>query len=450
MTYLLTRYLLWLALAAALGLLVARFTWRRRPAGGAMGAVLMIAAVFAAGVCAAMIQAAPGRPGHWLEVGLLLLAAYLFGWLIGEWLWRALAPSSAPSGEAGKAVSAYLAGRTTAPLAREGAAAPPGPQGAGAALRPMALVQPDDGGDDLRSLDVTPAEARALAGIGVWRIGQIASWRPAHARWIADQVGAPQDRVADVWIPRARQAMDDAFARASSPPPSIAPVAGEELERIVGIGPAAARSLAGWGVTRLADVAAWSADDAAYIGERLGEAGRVEREMWVEQARLLAAGVETTGSLAKRMGRARTQGLDAPLDDGALARLRTEIEELSEAAGVPVFSGVHNVGTDEQGLTDEAVPDEFRPALLTAPPTEGADDLKLIWGVGPKLEARLNEIGVYRFAQIAEWSDMNLRWVDQHLFKFKGRAVRDRWIEQARKLAGGWRPESALGERPEG
>lgn len=411
-----------------------------------MGAVLLVAAVFSAGVWAAMVQAAPGRPGHWLEVGLLLLAAYLFGWLIGEWLWRAFAPSSA----AGADSSADLAGQPATPLAREGASAPARSPAAGAALRPMALVQPYDGGDDLRSLDVTPGEARALAGFGVWRIGQIASWRPAHARWIADQVGVPHDRVADVWIPRARQAMDDAFARASSPPPSVAPVAGEELERIVGIGPAAARSLVGWGVTRLADVAAWGADDCVYIGERLGQPGRVEREMWVEQARLLAAGVETSGSLAKRMGRARTQGLDAPLDEEALARLRSEIEELSEAAGVPVFSGVQNVGTDEQGLTDEAVPDEFRPALLTAPPTEGADDLKLIWGVGPKLEARLNEIGVYRFAQIAEWSDMNLRWVDQHLLKFKGRAVRDRWIEQARKLASGWRPESALGERPEG
>jgi len=175
MTYLLTRYLLWIALAAALGLLVARFTWRRRPARGALGTVLLVAAVFAAGVWAAMVQAAPGRPGHWLEVGLLLLAAYLCGWLIGELVWRALAPSSAPSGEAGKAVSAYLAGRTTAPLAREGAGAPPGAHAAGAALRPMALVQPDDGGDDLRSLDVTPGEARALAAVGVWRIGQIAS-----------------------------------------------------------------------------------------------------------------------------------------------------------------------------------------------------------------------------------------------------------------------------------
>jgi NADH-quinone oxidoreductase subunit E len=59
----------------------------------------------------------------------------------------------------------------------------------------------------------------------------------------------------------------------------------------------------------------------------------------------------------------------------------------------------------------------------------------------------LNELGVYRFDQIASWNDLNLRWVDQSLDAFKGRAVRDRWIEQSKKLAGGWRPDSQLGEK---
>jgi NADH-quinone oxidoreductase subunit E len=44
---------------------------------------------------------------------------------------------------------------------------------------------------------------------------------------------------------------------------------------------------------------------------------------------------------------------------------------------------------------------------------------------------------------------MNLRWVDQKLEGFKGRAVRDKWIEQAKKLASGWRPSSSVGEKLE-
>ena len=98
-------------------------------------------------------------------------------------------------------------------------------------------------------------------------------------------------------------------------------------------------------------------------------------------------------------------------------------------------------------MPDEPVADEHKPLLLAGPPPQGADDLKLIWGVGPKLEAMLNELGVYRFEQIASWNEMNLRWVDQNLDAFKGRAIRDRWIEQSQKLATGWRPDSGVGEK---
>ncbi len=101
-------------------------------------------------------------------------------------------------------------------------------------------------------------------------------------------------------------------------------------------------------------------------------------------------------------------------------------------------------------IPDEPVADEHKPLLLAGPPPQGADDLKLIWGVGPKLETLLNELGVYRFEQIASWNEMNLRWVDQNLEAFKGRAIRDRWIEQSQKLAKGWRPDSEVGEKFKG
>ncbi|ODN72468.1 NADH-quinone oxidoreductase subunit NuoE [Methylobrevis pamukkalensis] len=116
---------------------------------------------------------------------------------------------------------------------------------------------------------------------------------------------------------------------------------------------------------------------------------------------------------------------------------RTE-EEIARTAGADLASG------------DETVPDEFKPALMSAPREGTGDDLKLIWGVGPKLETLLHELGVYHFDQIAGWNEMNLRWIDQHLGAFRGRAVRDKWIEQAGRLSGGWRPTDKDGEkRPE-
>jgi NADH-quinone oxidoreductase subunit E len=86
------------------------------------------------------------------------------------------------------------------------------------------------------------------------------------------------------------------------------------------------------------------------------------------------------------------------------------------------------------------VSDEHRPLTLVGARESGPDDLKLIRGVGPKLEAMLHEMGIFHFDQIADWSPMNLRWVDQNLGSFRGRAVRDDWIGQAKKLAAGWRP----------
>ena len=79
---------------------------------------------------------------------------------------------------------------------------------------------------------------------------------------------------------------------------------------------------------------------------------------------------------------------------------------------------------------------EAQPELLTAAREGGADDLKKIKGVGPKLEETLNELGFYHFDQIAKWTEAEIAWVDNRL-KFKGRITRDGWIEQATKLAAG-------------
>jgi NADH-quinone oxidoreductase subunit E len=89
-----------------------------------------------------------------------------------------------------------------------------------------------------------------------------------------------------------------------------------------------------------------------------------------------------------------------------------------------------------------------KPELLKKPKGGKGDDLKLIWGVGPKLEQMLNTMGVWHFDQVASWTAKELAWVDERLEGFKGRAKRDDWVKQAKKLATGWRPDSAVGEKP--
>ncbi len=84
--------------------------------------------------------------------------------------------------------------------------------------------------------------------------------------------------------------------------------------------------------------------------------------------------------------------------------------------------------------------DEAQPETLTAARDGGADDLKQLKGVGPKLEQTLNELGFYHFDQIAAWGSGEIAWVDSRL-KFKGRIERDGWVEQAKQLAAGEQTE---------
>jgi predicted flap endonuclease-1-like 5' DNA nuclease len=68
---------------------------------------------------------------------------------------------------------------------------------------------------------------------------------------------------------------------------------------------------------------------------------------------------------------------------------------------------------------------------------EPADNLQLLKGVGPKFVARLNELGVSRYAQLAGFSEAELAHLDDRLGPFRGRLKRDRIAEQADYLARG-------------
>jgi len=78
-----------------------------------------------------------------------------------------------------------------------------------------------------------------------------------------------------------------------------------------------------------------------------------------------------------------------------------------------------------------------KPETLDAPRAGKADDLKMIKGVGPKLEALLHRLGFFHFDQVANWTEEEVLWVDHNLEGFKGRVSRDNWVEQAKLLADG-------------
>jgi len=91
--------------------------------------------------------------------------------------------------------------------------------------------------------------------------------------------------------------------------------------------------------------------------------------------------------------------------------------------------------------------DKNRPAGIAKPAQP--DDLKMISGVGPKIEGILHSLGIFTFSQVASWKKAEREWVDGYL-KFKGRIEREDWLKQAKALAKGGEAEyiKVFGKKP--
>lgn len=101
-----------------------------------------------------------------------------------------------------------------------------------------------------------------------------------------------------------------------------------------------------------------------------------------------------------------------------------------------------NKDFDGDGIL-EGTDEGSKPTTLEAARGGLADDLKMIKGIGPKLEQLCNSLGFFHFDQIAAWTDQDVAWVDANLEGFKGRVSRDNWVEQAKTLAAGGSTEFA-------
>ena len=110
------------------------------------------------------------------------------------------------------------------------------------------------------------------------------------------------------------------------------------------------------------------------------------------------------------------------LDEGAERASRNQAL-IDAAAPAPTLSDM------EEGA--QASPDMATPHAATA----DGDDLTRIKGLGPKIANLLNELGVNRFAQIAEWDDAKIEEIDAKLGRFQGRIRRDAWVDQAKLLS---------------
>ena len=176
-------------------------------------------------------------------------------------------------------------------------------------------------------------------------------------------------------------AVDDSFRPVSLSQPEDG--GADDLTKISGVGPKLNSTLNDLGIYHYHQIAGFSRENVEWVDGYLSFKGRIDREEWIPQAKVL----------------------------------------MGDPGQATASSGDHG-----------------KPSALSAPEGGKADDLTLIKGIGPKLNGLLNDLGIYHFHQIASFNADNVEWVDGYL-SFKGRIDREQWISQAQILARGGETE---------
>ena len=130
----------------------------------------------------------------------------------------------------------------------------------------------------------TPATAKSAPAAKPAAPAKPAAAKPAAAKPAASKPAAAKASAA----PKPAASKPAAAPKKAAPPAAKA----DNLRRLIGIGPVNDKLLKGLGVTTYAQIAAWTAADVKRIEDTLNFDGRIAREKWIEQAKLLAAGDE--------------------------------------------------------------------------------------------------------------------------------------------------------------
>lgn len=95
----------------------------------------------------------------------------------------------------------------------------------------------------------------------------------------------------------------------------------DDLKLIKGIGRQNEGRLHGLGIWHFEQIAAWTSENVEWVGGYLAFPGRIEREDWVGQAKLLAAGTETEFAKRAKAGEVETSRDDGTAGQGNIAEV---------------------------------------------------------------------------------------------------------------------------------
>jgi predicted flap endonuclease-1-like 5' DNA nuclease len=454
MYYLLATYWMWFVVALLAGGAIGCWSsWRRTPEGWTSRWPWWAVIAFVVGLVIAVLHGLPGRAGLYLETLLLLSFWYAVGGLLGIWLGKGTAhdaPATARAAEdtvpaaatkATEDASNAVDAKTTedARLAAAAKAAEDARNDAAArAAEDARLAAAVKATEDARNAAAARAakDARlAAAAKAAEDARNAAAARTAEDARLAAAAKAAEDARNAAGTKVTEAAPPAAATIAPSPAPSTqhpgtrpqgmtAPQgSADDLKLIKGIGPKNENINHALGIYHFRQIANWTPQEAIWVDHHIAFPGRIEREHWIPQAKLLASGGDTDHSGGVRSGTIIVDdSADAPLDAAAAEALA---KSLPEQAGA---------------VEGEARHAGRRPYGLASPLGGQPDDLKRIRGIGPQNEGRLHGLGIWHFTQIRAWSEENIKWVGSYL-AFSGRIDREKWVDQARELAAGHETE---------
>lgn len=261
MMYLISQLWVWLLLALIVGLVIGWLTCSREPTRWWGGWVPWGTAIFLIGLLLAVFRTLPDRMGYLLDTALLMFGTYIVGCCIGclikQWLNRG--QTTALAGATAGIAAAAVAPRVVAP-----------------APKPLPVQE------------VKPVAPAPVAPVPV---------APAPVKAPAPVAELPAEPKIDV----------PAGMPGRRPRGYVTPLGGkaDDLKRIRGIGKQNEGRLHALGIWHFKQIADWVREEIDWVGSYLAFPGRIDREEWVAQAKILATGAET--EFSKRVDRGEVE-----------------------------------------------------------------------------------------------------------------------------------------------